>query len=133
MGALSQVKNPTASMGAAVNYEYAVDAEGNKLSGREAWRSYYRTGQSGWKDQKLGRKLAAFIDGSANFLTSIGVPLKLGVGIMAVLVASFAATTLDTATRLQRYVLQELGSSLHLPTLRDMLPNLWRVSLGHKT
>ena len=36
------------------------------------------------------------------------------IGIIAVLVASFAATTLDTATRLQRYVLQELGSTVHI-------------------
>ena len=38
---------------------------------------------------------------------------------MAVLVASFAATTLDTATRLQRYVIQELGSTLHIAPLRN--------------
>ncbi len=34
------------------------------------------------------------------------------------LVACFAATTLDTATRLQRYVIQELGTSLRIAPLR---------------
>ncbi|MEZ6081949.1 MAG: carbon starvation CstA 5TM domain-containing protein [Pirellulaceae bacterium] len=66
----------------------------------------------------------------ANFLTSIGVPLKLGVGIMAVLVASFAATTLDTATRLQRYVIQELGDSLHLPTKNKYVATSLAVGVG---
>jgi carbon starvation protein len=33
---------------------------------------------------------------------------------MAVLVASFAATTLDTATRLQRYVIQEIARTLRI-------------------
>ncbi|KLU04450.1 Carbon starvation protein A [Rhodopirellula islandica] len=94
------------------------------LDGSAAWRSYYRTGPSaaevaagtavaggGWKSQGLDKKLAAFIDGGANFISAIGIPLKYGVAIMAVMVACFAATTLDTATRLQRYVISELASS----------------------
>ncbi|PHQ35982.1 carbon starvation CstA family protein [Rhodopirellula bahusiensis] len=94
------------------------------LDGSAAWRSYYRTGPTaadeaagtvaaggGWKGQGLDKKLAAFIDGGANFVSAIGVPLKYGVAIMAVMVACFAATTLDTATRLQRYVISELASS----------------------
>ncbi len=47
------------------------------------------------------------------------MPLALGIGIVAVLVASFAATTLDTATRLQRYVIQELSHSLHIPAAHN--------------
>jgi len=111
-----------------------VDASGASTSdgGRSAWKSYYRTGpvvggsaeagasavaggsaaiEGGWRKQGLDKKLGAFIDGGANFLSAIGVPLKLGVAIMAVMVACFAATTLDTATRLQRYVISELASS----------------------
>ena len=38
---------------------------------------------------------------------------------MAVFVASFAGTTLDTATRIQRYVIGELGNSLKLPALSN--------------
>src|SRR5690606_14234722 len=37
-----------------------------------------------------------------------GLPRAWGTALMAVLVASFAGTTLDTAIRLQRYVVQEL-------------------------
>ena len=38
---------------------------------------------------------------------------------MAVFVASFAGTTLDTATRIQRYVIGELGNSIKLPALNN--------------
>ena len=38
---------------------------------------------------------------------------------MAVLVASFAATTLDTATRLQRYVIQELAQTVKIKPLTN--------------
>ena len=39
--------------------------------------------------------------------------------MIAVLVACFAATTLDTATRLQRYVIQELAGTLHIQPLTN--------------
>jgi len=111
--------------------DLAVTTESSgATNGSAAWRSYYRTGrvapavdgepgsvpgetanEGGWRKQGLDKKLAAFIDGGANFLSAIGMPLKLGVAIMAVMVACFAATTLDTATRLQRYVISELSAS----------------------
>ena len=50
-----------------------------------------------------------FIEGGGRFLEAIGIPLSYAMAMMAVLVASFAATTLDSATRLQRYLIQELG------------------------
>ncbi|HIC38417.1 MAG TPA: carbon starvation protein A, partial [Candidatus Marinimicrobia bacterium] len=37
----------------------------------------------------------------------------------AVLVISFAATTLDTATRIQRFILAELGNVLKIPVLKN--------------
>ena len=45
--------------------------------------------------------------------------MKMAIGIIAVLVGSFAATTLDSATRLQRYVIQELGETIHVPPLTN--------------
>jgi len=112
---------------------------GEKLTGRAAWESRYQaqivpkldaegqpmlnaTGQpittGGWQNHRLPQKVGAFVDGAANFLTALAIPIPLGTATIAVLVASFAATTLDTATRLQRYVLQELGESLHIAPLR---------------
>ena len=47
------------------------------------------------------------------------------------LVACFAATTLDTATRLQRYVIQELATTLRVPPLQGKYgATLFAVTLG---
>jgi len=59
----------------------------------------------------LGAKVGAFVEGSANFLVALGMKAPFAVALMGVFVASFAATTLDTACRLQRYVVQELAST----------------------
>lgn len=124
MGALEQVNsnanvddNVAARVGTSHSYQYILADGAQPMVGRKAWQHYYRVDVEGkgWAAQKLDNNLRAFVEGGANFLAAIGIPLSLGVGIVAVLVASFAATTLDTATRLQRYVIQELGSSLHLP------------------
>ncbi|MBP85666.1 MAG: carbon starvation protein A [Planctomycetaceae bacterium] len=92
------------------------DGEGGTLVGRQAWQTRYDASQS-WADFGLGPKVGAFVDGGANFLTALAIEKKLAVGIIAVLVACFAATTLDTATRLQRYVIQELAASFWITPL----------------
>lgn len=98
-----------------------VEAEQVELvTGREAWRSLYAYGEGQtWSSFNLAKKVSAFVEGGANFLSTIGMPHKLAIGIIAVLVACFAATTLDTATRLQRYVIQELGTTLKVPPLAN--------------
>ena len=118
--------------GANYSFQPVLNSEtGQQLRHREAWRARYATTRTvinangetttegTWKSHKLGQKVGAFIDGSANFLASLGIPLKMGVAIMAVLVASFAATTLDTATRLQRYVIQELAQTAKIKPLTN--------------
>ena len=76
------------------------------LLGSEAWDSRY----TGWATMKgLGAKVGVFVDGSANFIKALGVSPGFATALMGVFVASFAATTLDTACRLQRYVVQELA------------------------
>ncbi len=95
-----------------------VMVDGQMLTGLEAWNSRYGVGHS-WNDFRLPQTVGAFVDGGANFLTALGIPLVLATGTIAVLVACFAATTLDTATRLQRYVIQELGGTLHIAPLKD--------------
>lgn len=81
-------------------------ADGSVLAGQEAWASRYATWSS-----KLGPLVGAFVDGAANFLRAIGIPGGVAVALMGVLVASFAGTTMDTACRLQRYVVQELAAA----------------------
>ncbi len=77
--------------------------------GEQAWAQRYTSwsGSSG-----LTSTVGAFVDGSANFLKAIWVPSGVAIALMGVLVASFAGTTLDTACRLQRYVVQELAGAL---------------------
>jgi len=55
---------------------------------------------------------------------SLGIPQVLGLAIMGVFIASFAGTTLDTAVRIQRYVVAELTEDVRLP----MLSNRWAAS-----
>ena len=121
-----------------VEYQAVVDATTDEpLSQREAWRKTYQLGkdESGnemtWAAFTLPSKIGAFIEGGANFLSAIGIPLQLGIGVIAVLVACFAATTLDSATRLQRYVIQELGGSLGITPLKNMyVATITAVVLG---
>lgn len=84
-----------------------ADPGGAILTGSDAYLARYSTWTS---TSGLAVKIGAFVDGSANFLRAIGVPTKIAIAIMGVMVASFAATTLDTACRLQRYVIQELAA-----------------------
>ena len=85
-----------------------VEKEGVTLLGDEAWASRYAS----WGAAAgLGAKVGAFVDGSANFLKALGISAGVATALMGVLVASFAGTTLDTACRLQRYVVQELAGT----------------------
>jgi len=84
--------------------------------GVDRWGHHY----SSWGAAKgLSAKVGAFVDGSANMLSFIGIKVALGATIMGVFVACFAGTTLDTATRLQRYVISELGGGIGLKPLRN--------------
>jgi carbon starvation protein len=81
------------------------------FSTRSAWMEHYATwSQAGG----LGAKLGAFIQGGRLFLTHLGIPAKVAAAFLGVVIVSFAMTTIDTATRLQRYILAELGSSANV-------------------
>jgi carbon starvation protein len=91
-------------------------SEGQNITGIAAWSSHY----SSWSAAAgLGSKISAFVIGSANMIATLGFPHKLAIVIMGVFVASFAGTTLDTATRIQRYVISELGSDLKFGQMRN--------------
>ncbi len=82
--------------------------DGELLTGAAAYDARYASWTAA---QGLGAKLGAFVEGAANFLKALGLGPRFTVALMGVFVASFAATTLDTACRLQRYVVQELAST----------------------
>ncbi|MQA26853.1 MAG: carbon starvation protein A, partial [Micromonosporaceae bacterium] len=56
-----------------------------------------------------GGGVANFVNGIGNFAGNLGVPTSLAVIFAAIVVVSFAATTMDTGVRLQRYIVQEIG------------------------
>ncbi len=87
-----------------------------QMTGTNAWNHLY----SSWSAASgLKAKLDAFIQGAANMMVGIGIPWRLGVVIMGLFVASFAGTTLDTATRIQRYLISELGADMKIKPLEN--------------
>jgi len=67
----------------------------------------------------LGTKLSAFVDGAGTFVAVCGIPPEFAIAIVGVIVVSFAMTTIDTATRLQRYVIGEIGSNYNISIIRN--------------
>ena len=78
------------------------------------WNIYYDT----WS-HATANKATAFVLGGGALIESLGISPTLAKTIMAVLVISFAATTLDTATRIQRFILMELGDAVQIPKLKN--------------
>jgi carbon starvation protein len=93
------------AVAAGIGLGYTTKA-GETLTGVAAWTTHYPPGPP---RPVLGSKISAFVDGAANMIMTLGISKTFTLAIMAVFVASFAGTTLDTATRIQRYVIGELG------------------------
>ena len=93
--------------------------DGQTFTGLAAFSQHYAS----WGAAAgLGSKINAFVVGSANMIDKIGIPHQITLTIMGVFVVSFAATTLDTATRLQRYIVSELSVVCGVPTLGKRHP-----------
>jgi len=90
------------------------------LTGGDAFRVHYATWASA---AGLGAKIEAFVVGASNLLASLGIPAALGKSIMAVFIVSFAGTTLDSATRIQRLSLQEIFRSREGAVIRPLNNN----------
>ena len=67
-------------------------------------------------------KITAFVNGAGGFLEALGIPASIATTIVSVTIIAFAATSLDTATRLQRYIIAELASSVRVPALQRRHP-----------
>ena len=81
---------------------------GEVLTGAAAFTHHY---ESWGAAAGLASNLDAIVQGMSNLLVSYGIPKKIAVTIMGVFIVSFGATTLDSATRIQRYIISELGAS----------------------
>lgn len=66
-----------------------------------------------------GGGVGAFVNGSATFLEAWGLPSHPAKVIVSVLVVSFAATSLDTGVRIQRFILEELGRVYRVSWLQN--------------
>lgn len=79
------------------------------------WQGYYTSFASGG--------LPAFVQGGGAILAAgLRFPVEFGETLLAVMAILFAATTMDTGVRLQRYIVQEWGTIYEIPALtrRDL-------------
>jgi len=75
----------------------------------QAWLDAYGS----WAQaQGLAVTLSHFIEGSARFLQATGVSHEFAVSFIALIAVSYALTSLDSATRLLRYNIEEMGETL---------------------
>lgn len=82
-----------------------LETDGGILTGADAYRHHYASWSSA---NGLAAKLDAFIIGSANLYSALGLHVKYGAAFVVVFIVSFANTTLDSAARIQRISLQEI-------------------------
>jgi len=81
-----------------------------------AWKHHY----ADWASiQGLGSSMSAFIEGSTRFVSVVGLPEATARTLIAVVVVSFALTTLDSATRLLRYNIEEIATSIRFRPLQN--------------
>jgi carbon starvation protein len=82
------------------------------VASSEVWHHMYES----WASvQSLAMKIDAFIQGTTAFVVELGVDPGLAAALIAMVVVSFALTTLDSATRLLRFNIEEIGARLRLP------------------
>ncbi len=78
------------------------------------WQVYYNS----WA-HATANKATAFVLGGGALLEQLGLSASIAKTLVAVLIISFAATTLDTATRIQRFIIAEIGTAIKLPLLQN--------------
>ena len=73
---------------------------------------------SSWASIKKSA-IPAVVEGGANLISSLGIDPELSRTFVATLIVLFAATTMDTSVRIQRYILNELGVIYRIGPLRN--------------
>lgn len=80
----------------------------------------WQTAYANWQAvQGLGPQVGSFINGAARFLEALGVPHGAGASFVSVIVVSYALTSLDSATRLLRYNVEEMAETFGIGWLRN--------------
>jgi len=86
------------------------------FSSKLEWHNHY----SNWGAANgLSAKISAFVIGAGKFIAGLGIPEHVSHTVIAVLIISFAATSLDTACRIQRYIVGEFGKTLKIKSLEN--------------
>jgi carbon starvation protein len=85
------------------------------LTAAEVWKQTYV--DWGSIAGSLEAKVGTFITGAAHFIEQLGVDQQVATAFVAVVVVSFALTTLDSATRLLRFNISEIADTLGLAAL----------------
>jgi carbon starvation protein len=80
--------------------------------GVDGWHQHYGT----WASASAGAT-TAFVNGVGVLAEGLGIPHAVATVFAAVVVISFAATTMDTGVRLQRYIVEELAQQYRLPAV----------------
>ena len=85
------------------------------LTAAQVWEGQY----ADWASiQALGSQVGVFITGAAQFVQRVGIIDGPGaVALIAMVVVSFALTTLDSGTRLLRYNISEMGETIRVKAL----------------
>lgn len=83
-------------------------------AGVDGWHAHYAT----WATASTGAT-DAFVNGVGVLAEGIGIPHAVATIFAAVVVISFAATTLDTSVRLQRYIIAELGAEYRIRSVQN--------------
>ena len=93
----------------------AVMATAAGFASFEAWNEHYAT----WASAS-GGGTPAFVHGAGNLVGNLGIPAVVGTTFISIMVVAFAATTLDTSMRLQRFILAEIGEQYRIPSLKNV-------------
>ncbi|MDR6226193.1 carbon starvation CstA family protein [Desmospora profundinema] len=79
------------------------------------WSQHYGS----WATASAGG-VGAFVTGAGNFIASLGIPPEVGTTFISIMIVAFAATTLDTSMRLQRFILGEIGEQYKVAPLKNI-------------
>ncbi|TGK17885.1 carbon starvation protein A [Leptospira fluminis] len=90
------------------------------FSSATEWTSFYKS----WAGiQGLAPQVGAYIYGTGRFISQLGFDSGFAQGFIALIVVSFALTSLDSATRLLRYNVEEIADSIGIDSVKRILGN----------
>lgn len=83
-------------------------------AGLKNWHTHYVS----WDESGI-TAIAKFAEGAGTFVSALGFPIEIAQAIVAMLAISFAATSMDTAARIQRFIVTELGTAVGINALKN--------------